>query len=69
MVALTAKVIDSDLCTNDNGKRVVSFIISVRNRDLQHDNNPESVNVKEEELWQIQKLYSDFLALDAQVKH
>ena len=69
MVSLTAKVIDSDLYTNDKGKKVVSFIISVRNSHLQHDNKPESFNLKDEELWQIQKLYSDFLALDAQVKH
>ncbi|KAI9278220.1 Rho GTPase activation protein [Phascolomyces articulosus] len=69
MASLSAKVLDSDLYTNDNGKKVVSFIISVRNVQDSSSNNPDSPIIKqEEELWQIQKLYSDFLALDAQLK-
>ncbi|KAI9278943.1 hypothetical protein BDA99DRAFT_19660 [Phascolomyces articulosus] len=63
MAGINTKVIGSDTIRNDKGKEVVTFTISVRKaKDTTDPNSPL------EELWQIQKLYSDFLALDAQLK-
>ena len=62
MAGINTRVIGSDTIRNDKGKEVVTFTISVRKAtDTSDPNSPL------EELWQIQKLYSDFLALDAQV--
>ncbi|KAI8099145.1 uncharacterized protein BX664DRAFT_320502 [Halteromyces radiatus] len=55
---ITVKVIGSILKSNEKGKDVVSFILSVGklSGDLF------------EELWRVQKLYSDFLDLDLKLK-
>ncbi|ORX51322.1 RhoGAP-domain-containing protein [Hesseltinella vesiculosa] len=59
MEGVSVKVIGSMLRSNVKGKDVVSFVISVGKQGpaLQHD-----------ELWRVEKLYSDFLDLDLQVK-
>ncbi|KAI9489829.1 hypothetical protein BDB00DRAFT_931672 [Zychaea mexicana] len=63
MAGISTKVVGSDTTRNEKGKEVVTFTISVRKaKDIADPNSPL------EELWQIQKLYSDFLALDAQLK-
>ncbi|KAI7860175.1 hypothetical protein BDC45DRAFT_529793 [Circinella umbellata] len=51
------KVIGSNITTNDRGREVVSFIISVGKRGNEF-----------EELWRVEKLYSNFLALDTKIK-
>lgn len=51
---LSVKVLGSNITTNHKGKGVISFTISVQRGS--------------DELWRIEKLYSDFLALDAQLK-
>ncbi|KAI9313262.1 hypothetical protein BX666DRAFT_758859 [Dichotomocladium elegans] len=55
LTGVTVRVLGSNITTNQKGKGVVSFVISVRERD-------------EKELWCIEKLYSDFLALDNKLK-
>ncbi|KAI7855215.1 hypothetical protein BDC45DRAFT_462339 [Circinella umbellata] len=63
MAGINTRVTGSDTIQNEKGKEVVTFTISVRKaKDTTDPNSPL------EELWQIQKLYSDFLALDAQLK-
>lgn len=57
LTGIAVKVLSSNITKNSKGKGVISFIISVRKY---HDKS-------EEELWRIEKRYSDFLALDTQV--
>ncbi|KAI9288288.1 hypothetical protein BC943DRAFT_318154 [Umbelopsis sp. AD052] len=65
IAGICIKVTGSNITTNDKGKEVVSFIISVGKRvDLPADAPEEEM----EELWRVEKLYSDFLALDTKVK-
>ncbi|KAI8976777.1 hypothetical protein BDB01DRAFT_844401 [Pilobolus umbonatus] len=52
------KVLGSNIRPNDKGKEVVSFVLSI---GFQHDDELE-------ERWRVEKLYSDFLALDAKLK-
>lgn len=54
---VTVKVVGSMLKSNEKGKDVVAFILSVG----KHQNN------RYEELWRVEKLYSDFLDLDLKV--
>ncbi|ORY98852.1 hypothetical protein BCR43DRAFT_455175 [Syncephalastrum racemosum] len=54
LTAVSVHVLGSNMRTNSKGKNVVSFTISVKKRSA--------------DLWCIEKLYSDFLALDAQLK-
>lgn len=53
LTAVSVHVLGSNMRVNSKGKNVVSFTISVKKRSA--------------DLWCIEKLYSDFLALDAQV--
>jgi RalA-binding protein 1 len=64
---IAIKVTGSNITTNEKGKEVVSFIISVGKR-LEY---PASDGIEDdmEELWRVEKLYSDFLALDTRVSH
>ncbi|CAO3595971.1 unnamed protein product [Absidia cylindrospora] len=55
---VTVKVIGSLLKSNEKGKDVVSFILSVG----------KHADDRFEELWRVQKLYSDFLDLDLKLK-
>ncbi|ORZ13471.1 hypothetical protein BCR42DRAFT_418379 [Absidia repens] len=55
---VTVKVIGSLLKSNEKGKDVVSFILSVG----------KHTDDRFEELWRVQKLYSDFLDLDLKLK-
>ncbi|KAI9307697.1 hypothetical protein BJ944DRAFT_157543 [Cunninghamella echinulata] len=55
---VTVKVVGSVLKSNEKGKDVVAFILSVG----KHQNN------RYEELWRVEKLYSDFLDLDLKLK-
>ncbi|KAI9313729.1 hypothetical protein BX666DRAFT_1879969 [Dichotomocladium elegans] len=57
------KVLGSNIKTNDKGREVVSFIISVGNQKGACT-DPGAF----EELWRVEKLYSDILALDAKIK-
>ncbi|KAI8142677.1 hypothetical protein BJV82DRAFT_713799 [Fennellomyces sp. T-0311] len=63
MAGINTKVIGSETITNDKGKEVIAFTISVRKAK-----DPKDLNSPLDELWQVQKLYSDFLALDVQLK-
>lgn len=53
---INVKVVGSNIKPNEKGKEVVSFTISVG-----------SFKEEFEERWRVEKLYSDFLALDAKV--
>ncbi|CAO3611151.1 unnamed protein product [Cunninghamella blakesleeana] len=55
---VTVKVVGSMLKSNEKGKDVIAFILSVG----KHQNN------RYEELWRVEKLYSDFLDLDFKLK-
>lgn len=64
IAGICIKVTGSNITTNEKGKEVVSFIISVGKRiDLPADVADDEM----EELWRVEKLYSDFLALDTKV--
>lgn len=52
---VSVKVVGSTIKRNDRGREVIAFVISVR-------------KAHGEELWRVEKLYSDFLALDAKIK-
>ncbi|KAI8146842.1 hypothetical protein BJV82DRAFT_600076 [Fennellomyces sp. T-0311] len=56
--SVMVKVIGSNIKTNDKGRELVSFVISVGKRG----------DVDFEELWRVEKFYSDFIALDAKIK-
>ncbi|KAL0087841.1 hypothetical protein J3Q64DRAFT_1734796 [Phycomyces blakesleeanus] len=58
--SLRVFVVGSNIITNERGKKLVSFIISV--------GQSKEVSREITELWKIEKLYSDFLALDAQLR-
>lgn len=61
IASIVIKVIGSHTFTNDKGKEVIAFTISVRKpADSADPDGPLK------ELWRVQKLYSDFLALDTQ---
>jgi hypothetical protein len=64
IAGICIKVTGSNITTNDKGKEVVSFIISVGKRS---DLPAEAPEDEMEELWRVEKLYSDFLALDTKV--
>lgn len=66
IAGICIKVTGSNITTNEKGKEVVSFIISVGKR-LEY---PASDGIEDdmEELWRVEKLYSDFLALDTKIK-
>ncbi|KAI9495042.1 hypothetical protein BDB00DRAFT_927736 [Zychaea mexicana] len=57
---VSVKVVGSNIKTNDRGKEVIAFIIAV--------NRKSSMDSEQHELWRVEKLYSDFLDLDTQLK-
>ncbi|CAG8591466.1 6547_t:CDS:2 [Ambispora gerdemannii] len=61
---ISVRVEGSNIKTNEKGKEVLAFVISV-GRAKVHDG---IIIGMEEELWRVEKLYSDFLALDAKLK-
>lgn len=63
MAGISVKVLGSNIFTNDKGQEVIAFTISVRGK------TSDDPNAAPQEQWRIQKHYSDFLALDAQVQH
>lgn len=63
MSGITVKLVGSNITTNERGKEVISFIISVGKLMDTGDEMEEGI----EELWRVEKLYSDFLGLDAKV--
>ncbi|KAG0169711.1 hypothetical protein DFQ28_003408 [Apophysomyces sp. BC1034] len=58
---VSIKLVGSHIKTNDRGKEVISFIISVGKGD-------ETTTSDFEELWRVEKLYSDFLSLDGKLR-
>ncbi|CAG8541157.1 11675_t:CDS:2 [Ambispora leptoticha] len=61
---ISVKVEGSNIKTNEKGKEVLAFVISVGQAKIH-----EGIVIgMEEELWRVEKLYSDFLALDAKLK-
>jgi hypothetical protein len=56
--SITIRVVGSNIRANDKGKDVVSFTLAIGAKD--EDENFD-------ERWRVEKLYSDFLALDSQV--
>ncbi|KAI9007469.1 hypothetical protein CLU79DRAFT_778495 [Phycomyces nitens] len=64
---ISIKVVGSNIKTNDRGKEVISFTISVGKK---HPGSEEDFQPEEEyeELWRVEKLYSDFLGLDSKLK-
>ncbi|KAH8547621.1 hypothetical protein BGW37DRAFT_510215 [Umbelopsis sp. PMI_123] len=67
IAGICIKVTGSNITTNEKGKEVVSFIISVGKR-LDSSNGTDTSEDEMEELWRVEKLYSDFLALDTKIK-
>ncbi|RUS15280.1 hypothetical protein BC938DRAFT_477007, partial [Jimgerdemannia flammicorona] len=64
MSGITVKLVGSNITTNERGKEVISFIISVGKSTEAGDDIEEGI-----ELWRVEKLYSDFLGLDAKEHH
>ncbi|KAG0173293.1 hypothetical protein DFQ29_008023 [Apophysomyces sp. BC1021] len=62
MAGIWVKVLGSNIKPNEKGKEVVSFVISIGKASDLTD------GATMEELWRVEKLHSDFLALDAQLK-
>lgn len=62
MAGISVKILGSNIFTNDKGQEVIAFTISVRGK------TSDDPNATPQEQWRIQKHYSDFLALDAQVQ-
>ncbi|KAI7868067.1 hypothetical protein BDF14DRAFT_1795980 [Spinellus fusiger] len=67
------KVVGSNIKKNDKGKEVISFIISVGKKptpEEEEEYKKENTRMKNgfKELWRVEKLYSDFLNLDAKLK-
>ncbi|KAI9493695.1 hypothetical protein BDB00DRAFT_928826 [Zychaea mexicana] len=58
LAGINVKVLGSNITTNTKGKGVILFTISVR----------KDMDDMARELWRIEKLYSDFLALDSKLK-
>ncbi|KAI8369632.1 uncharacterized protein BYT42DRAFT_116801 [Radiomyces spectabilis] len=58
---LHIKVVGSNITVNHKGKEVVAFLLSVRQKKADPAEEPQ-------ELWCVQKFYSDFLDLDNQLK-
>jgi hypothetical protein len=58
--SITIRIVGSNIRANDKGKDVVSFTLAIGAKD--DDGNFD-------ERWRVEKLYSDFLALDSQVKN
>ncbi|ORY07989.1 RhoGAP-domain-containing protein [Basidiobolus meristosporus CBS 931.73] len=58
LIGVDVKVNGSTVKVNSKGKEVLVFLISILKKESQ----------EEAELWTIEKLYSDFLALDAKLK-
>ncbi|KAL1923614.1 uncharacterized protein VTP21DRAFT_8594 [Calcarisporiella thermophila] len=56
---IIVKVIGSTVRINEKGKEVLCFVVTV---------NKLNAAGKLEELWRVEKLYSDFLALDSKIK-
>ncbi|KAI7883258.1 RhoGAP-domain-containing protein [Lichtheimia hyalospora FSU 10163] len=62
MAGISVKILGSNIFTNDKNQEVIAFTISVRGK------TSDDPNAVPQEQWRIQKHYSDFLALDAQLK-
>lgn len=62
---IAVKVIGSNIKVNERGKEVISFIISVG--DIRPGAEGEPTQNDFHERWRVEKLYSDFLALDTKV--
>ncbi|KAI8376221.1 uncharacterized protein BYT42DRAFT_645861 [Radiomyces spectabilis] len=63
---ISIKVLGSNIRTNDRGKEVISFVISVGKKSNAHEK--EGSDADFEELWRVEKLYSDILGLDTKLK-
>ncbi|RIB24683.1 hypothetical protein C2G38_2167915 [Gigaspora rosea] len=61
---IAVKVIGSNKKTNDKGKEVLAFIISVGQARVVDG----CIVGMEKELWRVEKFYSDFLSLDGKLK-
>ncbi|PKY46144.1 RhoGAP-domain-containing protein [Rhizophagus irregularis] len=61
---IAVKVIGSNKKTNDKGKEVLAFVILVGQARILDG----TIVGIEKELWRVEKLYSDFLALDSKLK-
>lgn len=66
---VAVKVIGSNIKVNERGKEVISFVISVGKKRVEGDDETEISEYGFHELWRVEKLYSDFLDLDAKVSH
>ncbi|ORY90355.1 hypothetical protein BCR43DRAFT_499172 [Syncephalastrum racemosum] len=65
---VAVKVIGSNIKVNERGKEVISFVISVGKKRVEGDDETEISEYGFHELWRVEKLYSDFLDLDAKLK-
>ncbi|OZJ01602.1 hypothetical protein BZG36_05278 [Bifiguratus adelaidae] len=71
MNGISVKVVGSDILSNEKGKEVLAFILSVgklvelTQDDLDYQSGQGMIF---KELWRVEKLYSDFLTLDAKIK-
>jgi RalA-binding protein 1 len=69
LATLSIKVVASKIKANEKDREVLCFIISVGRMLKPSSADSDSSDLQFEELWRVEKLYSDFINLDAKVSH
>lgn len=61
-------VVGSNINTNDRGKEQLTFLISI-GQEVQGEFEDMYPHDEAQELWRVEKQYSDFVNLDSKVQH
>lgn len=61
-------VVGSNINTNDRGKEQLTFLISI-GQEVQGEFDDMYPHDEAQELWRVEKQYSDFVNLDSKVQH
>ncbi|CAO3682229.1 unnamed protein product [Umbelopsis ramanniana] len=68
LATLSIKVVASKIKANEKDREVLCFIISVGRMLKPSSADSDSSDLQFEELWRVEKLYSDFINLDAKMR-
>ncbi|KAG2187111.1 hypothetical protein INT44_004781 [Umbelopsis vinacea] len=68
LASLSIKVVASKIKANEKDKEVLCFIISVGRMLKPPSTDSDCSDLQFEELWRVEKLYSDFINLDARMR-
>jgi RalA-binding protein 1 len=69
LASLSIKVVASKIKANEKDREVLCFIISVGRMLKPPSTDSDCSDLQFEELWRVEKLYSDFINLDAKASH